>query len=223
MAENQAPEPESLDKHLLAESDRGCVLVAHAAIDEALEGMLTTALSVLSIRHSPLAQMTNHLQKKVDASLLKKRNIVEVPVDSNEALNSGPSIKILFDSSQGPMATTWAKIEMANALGLLTTEVYNDLHTIRRIRNQCAHKIATIDFLSEELHGHVKKLSKYSSYAKIVPRYNLKPADGSHPSNAELESLKVIKFPKAAFAWCTRRILSYLSMLEDFLKSKKAE
>jgi DNA-binding MltR family transcriptional regulator len=55
------------------------------------------------------------------------------------------SVTRLFQA-YGPLATLSGKIDIAFAVGLLTTEIKADLHLIRKIRNHFAHHPDLTDF-----------------------------------------------------------------------------
>lgn len=66
-------------------------------------------------------------------------------------LRDNNSSKKLLTGYDAPLGTFSSRIAMANALGLLSEEEYADLETIRRIRNQVAHKWSGVSFENEVL------------------------------------------------------------------------
>jgi mannitol repressor len=178
-----------LHKLLFAESDRGCVLIAHATIDKALESVIRLALSIVGGKNKPLAFHAGTMRGLLNSLLLKERGVKHKPESVSQGFTDQSSIGPLFESSRGPLSSTWAKIEMANALGLLTNEIYGDLHLIRRLRNECAHNIDSVDFLESKMHERVEKLSQYKAYSKMIPRRKLVGPDNSMRPMLSLLSL----------------------------------
>jgi len=65
-------------------------------------------------------------------------------------VNDKRLIKDLFNG-QGPLATFSSRINIAFALGKLSKEAKNDLHIIRKIRNEFAQVSDSIDFENETI------------------------------------------------------------------------
>jgi len=62
-------------------------------------------------------------------------------------------------SGYGPLASFSSKIDMAYSFGLITKSEAEDLHIIRKIRNECAHSIDTvIDFSKSPVVDHIARL-----------------------------------------------------------------
>lgn len=68
------------------------------------------------------------------------------------------AINPLFEGF-GPLATFSAKVTVAYAIDLLEDWMYQDLHSIRKLRNLFAHTIAIIEFDSPEVVGLTSKLT----------------------------------------------------------------
>jgi len=58
----------------------------------------------------------------------------------------------------GPLASFFARIEVAYALGLLTIEEHEDIHIIRRIRNHFAHHIDGPKFADKSVISSASRL-----------------------------------------------------------------
>jgi len=54
--------------------------------------------------------------------------------------------EMLFQKGNGPLGTFSARIDTAYCLGLLSRDERGDLHLIRKIRNDFAHKLAGMSF-----------------------------------------------------------------------------
>jgi DNA-binding MltR family transcriptional regulator len=65
----------------------------------------------------------------------------------------------LFDNF-GPLSNFAGKILMARALDIVTSEVFEELEKIRRIRNTFAHTSKSLDFESEEVAPQLLALRK---------------------------------------------------------------
>ena len=68
--------------------------------------------------------------------------------------------KLLF-SSNGPLGTFSGKVSLSYSLGLISFDAMNDIHTIRRIRNEFGHSPHIISFLDEKIKTQCDKL-KYN-------------------------------------------------------------
>jgi DNA-binding MltR family transcriptional regulator len=96
---------------LKVESDRGCVLVAAAFLDEALE-------------------------------LLLRRKMTQEPAAVRTTVDA------LFVGN-GPLGSFWAKTELGRALQFIPDVVYDDLTSIRTIRNHFAHSYVRATFSNQ--------------------------------------------------------------------------
>ena len=65
----------------------------------------------------------------------------------------------LFESF-GPLSNFASKIVMARALGVITTDIYEELEKIRHIRNDFAHSSKMLNFESEEIAPQLLALKK---------------------------------------------------------------
>lgn len=106
-----------------AESDRGCVLVAAAFLDEALELLL----------RSNMYNDTKLLKKTIDPLF--------VPV--------------------GPLGSLGVKIDLCRALKLLYTEEFEDLISIRNLRNYFAHSYVDASFADQKAIDHILNLNHF--------------------------------------------------------------
>lgn len=68
----------------------------------------------------------------------------------------------LFDSF-GPLDTFAGKIDLARALGLIPATEADDLHRIRKIRNEFAHSLEHMAFASAPVRDHVAAFNFRSS------------------------------------------------------------
>lgn len=65
--------------------------------------------------------------------------------------------EVLF-AKYGPLNSFAAKIDLARALGLITRVEVDDLHRIRRIRNEFAHSLEPMSFTTSPVRDHVAQL-----------------------------------------------------------------
>jgi hypothetical protein len=67
--------------------------------------------------------------------------------------------KKLFDSGpQSPLSTLYSKIEFASAMGVIDQKTSEDLHILRKIRNEFAHEINPVSFNSGNILPLCEKL-----------------------------------------------------------------
>lgn len=171
------------DQLVLQESDRGCALVALAALDEAVQILLRAAFS-------------------------KSKDIIKTSITPMFAVN-------------GPLATFWAKVHIANSLELLSPVVYCDLEITRKIRNRFAHQQTPVDFNDATIVLDLEKLSTTEHYGRLMKskRYVVKSnASGKLPSASQLQEDGLIKFHKACFAWSIAVNGSFLRIGRDSIE-----
>ena len=84
-------------------------------------------------------------------------------------VNDKRLIKDLFNG-QRPLATFSSRINIAFALGKLSKEAKNDLHIIRKIRNEFAALSDPIDFENEPIKNRCKELKHQTLFAKSSGR-----------------------------------------------------
>lgn len=87
-------------------------------------------------------------------------------------LLNGKMYKRLFDG-YGPLSSFSGKIDMAYALQIITKETYDDLTTIRRLRNKFAHSMSLINFNSVEIRALFKKFSAFDDTTRDYQAYYL--------------------------------------------------
>ena len=84
-------------------------------------------------------------------------------------VNDKRLIKDLFNG-QSPLATFSSRINLAFALGKLSKEAKNDLHIIRKIRNEFAHVLDPIDFENGPIKNRCKELKHQILFTKSSGR-----------------------------------------------------
>ncbi|MDX2501140.1 MAG: MltR family transcriptional regulator [Deltaproteobacteria bacterium] len=84
-------------------------------------------------------------------------------------VNDKRLIKDLFNG-QGALATFSSRINIAFALGKLSKEAKNDLHIIRKIRNEFAQVSDSIDFENEIIKKSCKELKHQALFTKSSSR-----------------------------------------------------
>jgi DNA-binding MltR family transcriptional regulator len=72
----------------------------------------------------------------------------------------------LFDGSYAPLGSFSTKIDFANRMGLITPDVSQSLHLVRRIRNEFAHNIASCSFEHAEIRNRVRELKRLNELAR---------------------------------------------------------
>jgi hypothetical protein len=76
---------------------------------------------------------------------------LEVALRKRIAANVGEAATDKLFAYNGPMGTFSARIEIARAFGVIERETCNQLHTLRAMRNACAHSQKPISFAVKEL------------------------------------------------------------------------
>lgn len=74
--------------------------------------------------------------------------------------------KDLFDFN-GPFGTFSARIDTAHATGAIDKSFANKIHLVRKIRNQCAHNIQSVDLNASDISGQITTLSDAFSDAEF--------------------------------------------------------
>ncbi len=78
----------------------------------------------------------------------------------------------LFDGANAPLQSYSAKIDAAYRVGLLSDRFARDLHLIRKIRNDVAHRPASCDFNDTSIKDRVAALSKSHGIFERSPERN---------------------------------------------------
>jgi DNA-binding MltR family transcriptional regulator len=85
---------------------------------------------------------------------------------------SGEMHKRLFDG-YGPLSSFSGKIDVAYALQIITKEKYDDLTTIRKLRNKFAHSMSLVNFDSVEIRTLFKEFSAFDDATRDYQVYYL--------------------------------------------------
>lgn len=75
----------------------------------------------------------------------------------------------LLEGAYAPISTFNARIDLTHRLGLISTKLCRDLHTIRKIRNDFAHNITGCTFEDSSVRGRIIELSRSSSIIESLP------------------------------------------------------
>jgi DNA-binding MltR family transcriptional regulator len=186
MNESEEPSETPLTTQMLRrESDRGCVLVGAAILEEGLDALLTAGF--------------------VEEKIVAKASI-------------GP----LF-AAGGPLGSFWAKIQLAHALGLLSSDTHHDLESVRRLRNRFAHYRESVSFSDADVIAAVDRLSTIATVWRQVPRYSA-PQESSEPRN-ETKTLEPGYYlaHKAGFACAVVILNSILRATASLVARKRKE
>lgn len=164
---------------LVAESDRGCVLVGAAILESKLEELFREEFQA------------NQVPKKLQDSI--------------------------FDSN-GPLSTFSAKIKLAYSLGYIGREVFDDLETIRKIRNDFAHSPLDVDFIGNDVSDIIERMHCVQPLKDEMPRYSPKTADetATHLVESKIRMMGYIKRTKGLFS------LGVLKLEIEILKCQTA-
>jgi hypothetical protein len=67
-------------------------------------------------------------------------------IEARLILTTSTKERLFNHEKNGPLADFSSKINLANALGILTAKMRDDMHQIRRIRNRFAHRAEPLKF-----------------------------------------------------------------------------
>jgi DNA-binding MltR family transcriptional regulator len=68
-------------------------------------------------------------------------------------------------SDRGPLGTFSAKIELAYCLGLITKDERDDLNLIRKVRNDFAHKLKSLNFMNDGIRSRCLEMKLPREYS----------------------------------------------------------
>jgi DNA-binding MltR family transcriptional regulator len=108
-------------------------------------------------------------------------------------------------STQGPLGSFWAKIQLAYALQLISAHTYEDLETIREIRNMFAHQYGPADFDDPA----VAAVSRRLKAANLAVREIRKQEAGEAPLRPATRNLE----PETAVRLAVRQKWNELALL----------
>jgi DNA-binding MltR family transcriptional regulator len=94
----------------------------------------------------------------------------ELKVLLKKCLIERPDVDKNIFSYNGPLGTFSSKIEMAFFLGKISGEVKNELHLLRKIRNEFGHSPKPIDFSSQVIKDRCNALKGSWKDSKYNPR-----------------------------------------------------
>jgi DNA-binding MltR family transcriptional regulator len=77
----------------------------------------------------------------------------------------------LFEN-RGPLSDFNSKILVAEAFGLLTSPLAEELHVLRAIRNTFAHAKMPLSFDLEQVNGEIRKLKLLVGTGSVLPAAN---------------------------------------------------
>lgn len=139
----------------------------------------------------------------VAAAMLEERlqNLLSEEFTKNKI--QGKITKQLFDLN-GPLSNFSSKTSICYAFGLISKEIFDDMTTIRRLRNESAHSYSKVDFLDEEIGRRILSLNCCS---KIAEEWNVKryayakqrDGEGLSVDEHEMRRLGFVKFNKSIF------------------------
>ena len=148
---------------LMEESDRGCVLVAAAILENCLEELFRNIFT------------RNKVSKKLQDSIFDFNN---------------------------PLSTFSSKIKLAYSLGHISRQLFEDLETIRKIRNKFAHTSIEVDFIGDEVSEKIELMHCIQDDKETLTRYSLSPEHSleEKPSEADMRSAGYVKATKGLLA-----------------------
>lgn len=76
----------------------------------------------------------------------------------------------LLEGAYAPISTFSARIDLVHRIGLISTKLCRDLHTIRKIRNDFAHNIEGCTFGDSSVRSRIIELSRSSAMIESLPK-----------------------------------------------------
>lgn len=113
------------------------------------------------------------------------------------------SVEPLFEGF-GPLSSFSGKISLAYSFSLIGDAIEHDLHVIRKIRNEFAHSVVTMNFAHSKISQMVSSMKSCASYS---------PLSGVIPELAQLNYLK--------YSYASGKICALLETSIIFLSSKE--
>jgi hypothetical protein len=98
-----------------------------------------------------LNQLPDRVVGLLCATIIEDRLTDAIKVQWRDVKTDGGLLLERLFSYQGPVGNFGSKIDIGFAIGLYGEDTFNDLHTIRKIRNAFAHKIAQRDFGAQQI------------------------------------------------------------------------
>jgi hypothetical protein len=128
--------PKSLDDIPIPEVDTVAWIYDMSRQTEPTYALVSASTVEDWVRHALIAKMRNDLSSKLSERLFE---------------------------GYGPLSSFSGKIDIAYALNIFPTEIYNDLRAIKDIRNKFAHAKDYLHFNSVELAPDIQKLTGWST------------------------------------------------------------
>lgn len=82
---------------------------------------------------------------------------------------TGSSEDEFLEGAYAPLSTFSARIGLAHRIGLISTKLCRDLHTIRKIRNDFAHNITGCSFEDTSVRSRIIELTRSSGMNEKFP------------------------------------------------------
>lgn len=139
------------------------------------------------------------------ASTLVEDSIQDLVLTGMKKL-SGPEYGYLF-LGNGPLTTFAAKIRIANALKLLSTDWAKQIELIKDIRNVFAHARFNVDFETPEILEHTKKITVIEQHRD--PDFEFIFRKSNHPIHQIASSVRLHE-PRSRFIGSCLYFASYI-------------
>lgn len=133
--------------------------------------------------------------------------------------------KLLFDFT-GPLGTFSSKILLTKALGLLDSDLYEDISTVRVLRNRAAHSDSDFSLSEKDNIALVESMKFNNEKIKGIKRYSLKVEEGEIDESEGDEKIDesiakgygLIRHDKSRFILITSNMKIELTMLAQVSK-----
>jgi DNA-binding MltR family transcriptional regulator len=116
-------------------------------------------------------QARTHAEVAIVGAALVEEQVLRALLTKMRRLSGGMH-KRLFDG-YGPLSSFSGKVDVAYALQIITKETYDDLTTIRKLRNKFAHSTTPVNFDSIEIRTIFKQFNAFNDAPKDYQAYYL--------------------------------------------------
>ena len=151
---------------------------------------------LVSVLKKSLENIESELEKQTDrgAAIIACAILDEFLTEAIEnrlLMNKRVADRLFNYEKNGPLAHFAAKIDVGFAIGILKSEMWNDLHLIRRIRNHFAHRSEALKFSDTKISRLCSELLTAKSSLKDPRERYLKVCSGMSAVFAVYKSLNI--------------------------------
>jgi DNA-binding MltR family transcriptional regulator len=98
-----------------------------------------------------------HAQTVIVGAAILEQTLLDALIAKMQPLSK--TLKDRLFEGYGPLNSFSSKVDLSYALHIITKDIYDDLTTIRKIRNAFAHSVSLINFDSREIRALFKRFT----------------------------------------------------------------